>query len=79
MTKKIKYTFVGTAPYNSFGWLRRKVMDNKDDGYCYETPDGDLVYSKNPEHKFGARLEIWMDEDGEKFCTLPPARKIIAR
>jgi len=74
---RTKNKFIGTAPYYSFGWLRRKVLDNQS-GYCYEMPNGDLVYTPDSRHKYGMKLEIWTDENGERFCTLEPRRNIKA-
>ena len=35
---------VRCGPHHTFGWLRRPEKDNRD-GYCYEAPDGDLIYA----------------------------------
>jgi hypothetical protein len=70
-----KRKFVGTAPYHTFGWMRRRVMDHPDYGYAYEMPEGDLVYTADSRHYYGLKLEIWIDDKGRKFCTLPPQRK----
>ena len=64
----------------SFGWLRRPSLDNHD-GYCYETPDGDLIWSGRETHQHAAFLEAWhdakTDEDYLTFSWIPrqpPAR-----
>lgn len=41
MTKHPKIVRCGF--HNTFGWLRRPELDNRD-GYCYEAPDGDGTY-----------------------------------
>ena len=33
------------GPHWTYGWLRRPEMDSHDEGYCYEAPDGLLIYS----------------------------------
>lgn len=54
----------------SFGWLRRPELD-KDGMYCYEEPDGDLVFSKRHEHKDQMYLDCRKDEfDGEVYTCL---------
>jgi hypothetical protein len=39
------------GPHWTYGWLRRPEMDSHDEGYCYEAPDGDLIYSTDPSHE----------------------------
>ena len=43
-----------------FGWLRRRDRDN-DDGYCYEEPDGDLLYFRDCENKNMVYLDQRLD------------------
>lgn len=51
----------------SFGWLRRPELDTKN-SYCYEEPDGDLVYSSRPEHCRSMYLDGRVDEkSGETY------------
>jgi len=54
------------------GWLRRPEMDDEN-GYCYEEPDGDLIYVQERRFKKAARLCIWREESGEKFTSLSKA------
>ena len=54
----------------SFGWLRRPELD-QDNMYCYEEPDGDLVFSKRLEHKNQLYLDCRHDEEiGENYTCL---------
>lgn len=50
------------------GVLRRPEMDDEN-GYCYEEPDGDLIYSHDPRHKKNMRLCLWEMPDGERYTT----------
>jgi hypothetical protein len=54
--------FLASGWHWTFGWVRRPSMDNAD-GYCYEAPDGDLIYSSRPTHRHAAFLEAWRDAD----------------
>jgi hypothetical protein len=54
------------------GWLRRPEMDNEH-GYCYEEPDGDLVYTSNPKHKKHLRLCVWLTPEGEFYLSVSKA------
>jgi hypothetical protein len=38
------------GPHWTYGWLRRPELDSHDDGYCYEAPDGTLVFSSQEDH-----------------------------
>lgn len=49
----------------TFGWLRRPALDNQD-GYCYEAPDGDLIFTAHPTHRDAAFLEAWRDADTDE-------------
>jgi len=54
----------------TFGWLRRPEMDDEN-GYCYEEPDGDLVYSGRPCHKRAMYLDVRLDQGtGERYLCL---------
>jgi hypothetical protein len=54
----------------SFGWLRRPELDDEN-GYCYEEPDGDLVYSGRPCHKRAMYLDVRLDDStGERYLCL---------
>jgi len=59
----------------NYGFLRRRELDNKDGyrGYCYEYPDGDMIYTEREDHATVAFFNEWMDADrGEKYLTLDP-------
>lgn len=44
----------------TFGWLRRPELDDEN-GFCYEQPDGDLVYTKDAHRGKAALLNCWED------------------
>jgi hypothetical protein len=46
----MKHRVVRCGYHYSFGWLRRPESDG-DEGYCYEAPDGDLIYSGVNDHR----------------------------
>jgi hypothetical protein len=53
----------------SFGWLRRPELDTKD-AYCYEEPDGNLVYSSRAEHSRSMYLDGRVDAvTGETYVA----------
>lgn len=53
-----------------FGWLRRPEEDCEY-GYCYEAPDGDLVYSSRMDHRIALYLDCREDTfTGEKYLCL---------
>ena len=53
-----------------FGWLRRPEKDCEN-GYCYEAPDGDIIYSGRMDHKLVLYLDCREDADtGEKYLCL---------
>jgi hypothetical protein len=54
------------------GWLRRPEMDD-DNGYCYEEPDGDLVYTRDKRHRKNVQLVIWRQPNGETYTTFSKA------
>jgi len=54
------------------GWLRRPEMDDEN-GYCYEEPDGDLVFTPDPRHRKAARLAIWRQSNGTLYSTFSKA------
>jgi len=40
-------------------------------GYCYEEPDGDLVYTQSLRHRKAMRLTCWVDAiTGEKYLAI---------
>ena len=54
----------------SFGWLRRPELDDEN-GYCYEEPDGDLVFSPRPSHKRAMYLDVRVDQEtGDLYLCL---------
>lgn len=56
------------GPHWRFGWLRRWELDTDEDGFCYEHPDGDLIYSAAPEHENMIMLHCCRDlQTGEKY------------
>ena len=68
MTDKI----INTIWHWQAGWLRRPEMDCEH-GYCYEEPDGDLVYTSNPRHKKNLRLCVWLTPEGERYTSVSKA------
>jgi hypothetical protein len=60
-------TFVKSGWHWQFGLLRRKDQDCEH-GYCYEEPDGDLIFSGRSDHKKIMFLDCYKDSDtGEKY------------
>lgn len=61
----------------TFGWLRRPELDDAN-GYCYEEPDGDLIFTARISHQVRAYLDCWEDtRTGERYLafTRLPTRK----
>lgn len=59
----------------NFGFLRRAELDNKEGyrGFCYEYPDGDLIYTEREDHETICFFNEWTDADtGERYLTLDP-------
>lgn len=59
----------------NFGFLRRPERDNEEGyrGFCYEAPDGDMIYTERSDHETICFLNEWLDGDtGEKYLTLDP-------
>lgn len=59
----------------NYGFLRRPELDNRDGyiGYCYEYPDGDMIYSQRGDHATICFINEWLDGDtGERYLTLDP-------
>lgn len=53
----------------SFGWQRRFALDTAE-GFCYEHPDGSLIFSRDPRHRICAHLTHWHDaETGESYSA----------
>ena len=59
--------YQSTGPHWSYGWLRRTELDSAVEGFCYETPDGDLVYSTHEDHEEIMVLFEVIDEMGEPY------------
>lgn len=61
---------VSTGWHWQYGWLRRPELDDAN-GYCYEEPDGDRVYTPSLRHRKAMRLTCWLDaETGEKYLAI---------
>lgn len=59
----------------NYGFLRRPEMDAKDgySGFCYESPDGDMIYTERGDHDKICFFNEWLDgETHEKYLTLDP-------
>lgn len=59
----------------NYGFLRRPEMDAKDGyaGFCYESPDGDMIYTERGDHETVCFFNEWLDgETHEKYLTLDP-------
>lgn len=59
----------------NYGFLRRSDMDNRDGfcGFCYEHPDGDMIYTERGDHESICFFNEWLDaETNEKYLTLDP-------
>ena len=59
----------------NYGFLRRPEMDAKDGyaGFCYESPDGDMIYTERGDHETICFFNEWLDgETNEKYLTLDP-------
>ena len=58
-----------------FGFLRRSELDDKEGyrGFCYEYPDGDMIYTERADHASICFINEWTDDEtGERFLTLDP-------
>lgn len=77
---KMKDKLINSGWHHSYGWLRRPEMDTGI-WFCYEEPDGDLIYTDDPRHTTRAFLNCWEDKKtGEcylAFSKIPirPPRK----
>jgi len=53
-----------------YGWMRRPELDDAN-GYCYEEPDGDLVFTAHLRHRKALRLACFRSEDlKENYLTI---------
>jgi len=75
----MKDELIGSGWHHTYGWLRRPEMDCEY-GYCYEEPDGDLVFTDDARHVRYAFLNCWRDKStGECYLAFskvptPPPR-----
>jgi hypothetical protein len=61
---------MATLLHSQLSWLRRPELDESFEGYyVYEEPDGDLVLSKDPRHKYRALLNVWQDAKTKELYT----------
>ena len=51
-----------------YGWLRRPELDDEN-GYCYEEPDGDQVFSLQPHHVKNMHLTCYEDRKTKERYT----------
>ena len=59
--------YQSTGPHWTYGWLRRTELDCSVKGYCYEAPDGDLIYSNLPDHEEVMILFEIITEHGDHY------------
>lgn len=58
-----------TGFHYTFGLLRRPELDDEN-GFCYEEPDGDLLYTSEPHREKAALMNCWEDwHTGERYLT----------
>lgn len=63
--------------HHTFGWLRRPELDLRNAGFCYETPDGEIVISKAARHRYGMYLNCHEDAaTGERYTAISAAPRI---
>ena len=61
--------YVTSGWHYCFGWLRRPELDDEN-GYAYEEPDGDLIFTKRIGHSARVYLDCWRDSDTkERYLT----------
>jgi len=66
MTDKL----ISTGWHYQYGWMRRPELDDAN-GYCYEEPDGSLVFSQHLRHRKALRLACMFDvEAQENYLTI---------
>ncbi len=64
-------TIICSGWHHTFGWLRRPELDEAASGYCYETPDGDIVISRRMRHRKAIYLDCREDiETGERYTAI---------
>ena len=62
-------SYQSTGPHWTYGWLRRPELDNVTEGYCYEAPNGDLVFSRQEDHIEVMTLFELIDSDGGHYLV----------
>lgn len=63
-------TLVSSGWHWEYGWLRRPELDDAN-GYCYEDPDGNLVFTHSLRCRKAMRLSCWEDaETGERYLAI---------
>lgn len=61
---------ISTGWHWQYGWMRRPDCDDAN-GYCYEEPDGNLVFTPQLRHRKALRLACWFDAElQENYLTL---------
>jgi len=64
---------ISTGWHWEFGWLRRPELDDAN-GYCYEEPDGNLVFTPLLRHRKALRMNCWFDTDlNEHYLSISHA------
>lgn len=59
--------YQSTGPHWTYGWLRRTELDSAVEGFCYEAPDGDLIYSTHEDHEEIMMLFEVIDDCGQSY------------
>lgn len=57
--------------HHTFGWLRRPDLDVANGGYCYETPEGEIVVSSMRVHRQAMYLNCYHDRDRNELYVTP--------
>lgn len=71
---------MGSGWHDSYGWQRRKDLDEAYDGFMYETPDGHLVRSIDPRHEEGMYLDKYIVEDtGETVYEISKIPRVFSK
>ena len=55
-------TLISSGWHWQYGWMRRPELDDNN-GYCYEEPDGNLVFTPLLRHRKAMRLACWFDHE----------------
>ena len=59
--------YLSCGPHYTYGWLRRSELDSAEMGFCYEAPDGDLIYSTHEDHDEIMMLFEVLDKNGNRY------------